>query len=149
MAMLRQLRAGEFASIWVRGKVSVISALEIADYPDGSGEKGPQWHLSIAALGRRASDTQVRQALADFGMVGAEEDNHEPGIARHFWRPVDPARRTDCECKESEMVVVEPDGHTWSNARAEEECRGCEYEATVGRVLGRVCPIHGREAVLP
>jgi hypothetical protein len=144
-AMLMRLRAGEFASIWTRGKATVISALEFAELPDGSSEIGPQWHLSISSRGGRASGEQVKRALTDFGVAGAEEDNHEPGIARHFWRPVDPARRRDCQCKADEVTVIEPDGHSWTNPR-EGECRGCEYARTVGRLIGRGCPLHLEEA---
>lgn len=75
-----------------------ISTHDIAEYPDGDGI-GPQWHVSISwpnSGGRRVPDVVVRVLLADFGMETAEEDNHEPGRARHFWLPIDPAHRRAC-----------------------------------------------------
>ncbi len=73
--------------------------------------------------------------------MGAEEDNHEPGNARHFFVPVDKAKRGICECKTTEEVHVEPNGHTWTNPRPEtgEACRGCE----TAHITGNACPIHG------
>lgn len=116
------------ASQWRRRAVSVISALEVADYPRGGGA-GPQWHVSIAAgVGegelRRVTAAELRVALVAFGMVGAEEDNQ---------------RRADCECKDDEVTVTEPDGYTWTNPHDPAECRGCELAGE----LGKVCPIHG------
>ena len=127
------------AGAYRRGKVTVITAVELAELPDGSGEIGPQWHVSISRGGRRPKPAEVARALRAFGMRGAEEDNHHPGNARHFWLPVDPARRVECECKTEEATVVEPDGYTWTNPHDEAECRGCEFEA----ILGRPCPVHG------
>jgi len=75
-------------SCWQSGPIRVISALEIAEYPDGVGS-GPQWHISITNAGKRPKPHHVRRALRAFGMVGAEEDNHHPGNARHFWVPVE------------------------------------------------------------
>lgn len=123
---------------WTRKGAVVISALEQAELPDKSGE-GPQWHLSVSYKGKRPRDTDVRATLRAFDMRNAEEDNHHPGIARHFWLPVDPAHRVDCECKEDEEVITEPDGYRWTNPRpGDGPCRGCEME----RLQGRPCPIH-------
>ena len=123
-----------------RGALLAISSLQIADLPDGSGETGPQWHVSISLKGKRPKDNHVRSALRDFGMLGAEEDNHHPGNARHFWMPCDPARRVDCECKASEDVIVDPDCYRWTNPTADsgEGCRGCEFVA----IGGKPCPLH-------
>lgn len=138
---IRMAEAGEVLaySVWeTRRGVRVISALQLADLPDGSGEIGPQWHISISNKGKRPKTTFT--TLRAFGMAGAEEDNHHPGIARHFWMPVDPARRVDCECKEVEETIVEPDGYRWQNPKeGDGECRGCEFE----RMMGKRCPIHG------
>jgi hypothetical protein len=79
----------------------------------------------------------MRRALAAFRMLDAEEDNHIPGRARHVWRPLDPAERVDCECKTTEVTVVEPDGHRWSNRR-DGPCRGCEGAS----ITGIPCPLH-------
>lgn len=125
---------------WQYRDVCVISTLDHAELPGGDGVVGPQWHVSISRVSvsgqKRAGATQVRLALRAFGMVGAEEDNHHPGLARHFWLPVDPAYRGVCECKAEEVVVVEPDGYTWQNDPL--SCRGCEFHAT----HGHPCPIH-------
>ncbi len=131
-------------SAWTNGRVLVISALELADYPTGVGS-GPQWHLSISAFGKRAEDKLCQRALKAFGLARAEEDNHEPGNARHFWLPVDPAHRVDCECKADEVPHVEPNGHRWTNDPDPAQCRGCGLE----RLIGKPCPIHGGRSVTP
>lgn len=129
-------------SRWSYGPIVVISALEDAEYPDGQG-RGPQWHVSISRNGRRPSVADVRKALRSFRMVGSEEDNHHPGVARHFWLPVDPSHRVDCQCKVDEEIIVEGDGYTWTNPREiGEACRGCEYAAK----WGKTCPLHGAGA---
>lgn len=130
-------------SAWLFGHVAVISALVNAELPDGSGELGPQWHISITRKRRRPKDTDVRRALRAFGMVGAEEDNHHPGYARHFWLPVDPARRVDCECKAEETTIVEADGYRYTNPHDPAECRGCDFQ----RLTGKPCPLHAEPAV--
>lgn len=132
------------SSVWRSGPITVVSSLQMADLPDRSGV-GPQWHVSISNSGKRPKPHHVRRALRAFGMVGAEEDNHHPGNARHFWLPCDPAHRVDCECKVDEVTIVEPDGYRWTNpvGAAALECRGCEHErvmATLGRAAP--CPIH-------
>lgn len=130
-------------SHWRRGPVSVISALELAELPDRSGA-GPQWHVSVSRFGKRPKPIEVERALRAFGMLGTEEDNHHPGGARHFWLPVDPEHRVDCECKTDEDVVVDPtDGYRWTNPRPEAgACRGCELAG----ILRRPCPIHAPSA---
>lgn len=127
-------------AVYERGPLRVITTLEMAELPDGAGV-GPQWHVSVSRAGKRPRPADVERVLRVFDLLGAEEDNHHPGIARHFWMPVDPAHRVDCECKVDEVMVVEPDGYRWSNARAESGCRGCEYE----RLIGQPCRLHGTE----
>lgn len=125
------------AQAWRRGPVCVLSELCNAVYPDGSG-CGPQWLISITHKGRRPKAHDVRGALRAFAMVGAEEDNHHPGHARHFWRPVDPAKRVKCSCKSDETVVIEKDGYRWQNNRPESgPCRGCEW----ARMTGTQCKV--------
>lgn len=125
---------------WARGTLLVISALEMAHLPDGSGT-GLQWHVSISRSGRRPRQGDVDLMLEHFGMAEAEEDNHEPGIARKFWLPVDPEKRVDCECKESEDLVMDEDGVTWSNpAPGVGPCRGCALERTTSGA--RKCTLH-------
>lgn len=123
-------------SAWRCGPIVVLSELVTAEYPDGDGE-GLQWIVSISANGKRPKPKQVRKALRAFGMVGAEEDQHHPGVARQFWRPVDPKHRVDCQCKADERTVVEPDGYTWTMP-VDGECPGCELE----RITGAPCSIH-------
>ena len=142
------------ASAWRSGPLMVLSELAEAEYPDGDGV-GPQWLISITAKGKRAKPKQIRRALRAFGMVGAEEDNHHPGNARSFWRPLDPSRRVDCECKTDETIVVEDDGYTWTNP-VDGPCRGCELAKLIAGAVGhdlsplptlsRSCPIHGIDA---
>jgi hypothetical protein len=125
-------------SMWERKGVRVLSALEDAELPRGGA--GPQWHVSISRIGALPRPADVERALSAFGLVGAEEDNHHPGNARHFWMPLDPRERVDCQCKETEEVVV-TDGVAWTNPR-EGACRGCEIEP----LTGRACPLHGERA---
>lgn len=132
-------------AIYVRSGVTVISTRVVAKYPTGVGI-GPQDHVSVSRRLRRAPASDVLRALVAFGMVGAEEDNHHPGIARHFWRSVDPAHRVECECKSTEGLVRDPDGYEWTTPTADsgEACRGCWYASTLGKYTGRSsCPIHG------
>ena len=103
-------------SAWMRRGVFMISALELAEAPDGTGDVIPQWHVSMSkrndahdVASKRPTDEECNQALACLGMTGAEEDNHHPGVARHFWMPLDPKRRVDCECKADESGIVDPD----------------------------------------
>lgn len=127
------------SSMWRHGDVFVISELAVMDMPDGNGT-GMQWHISVSTNGERPKPKHLQRALKAFDMQQAEEDNHHPGVSRHFFLVVDPSRRVDCECKVEERVHVEPDGYTWSNDPA--ECRGCELRRALGP-LGKPCPIHG------
>lgn len=123
----------------------VISSLIKAELPDRSGI-GLQWLVSVSrAAGRRPAPVDLRRALRAFGMQDAEEDNHHPGNARHFFLVVDPAHRVTCECKVDEETVVEPDGYRWQNSREPGACRGCELTA----ITGRPCPIHAAETASP
>lgn len=131
------------ASAWTDGRAVVISELVDAEAPDGSGEVIPQWHVSITERGQRPSPRALRRALRAFGMASAEEDNHHPGNARHFFLVVDKARRVSCECKVTETTVREPDGYRWTNpTNPAEGCRGCELQ----RAIGKACPLHARAA---
>lgn len=82
-----------------------------------------QNHLSIAVRDhqRRASDAEIEYILRAFDMADAEEDNHSPGVARHFFRPIHlPAGQTSiCDCKSDETTVIEPDGYRWSRSDCE------------------------------
>lgn len=137
------VRIRDVGLVFHHGDITVISSLVDAEYPDGNGT-GPQWHVSLSFKGKRPKEHHVRRALRAFGMVGAEEDNHHPGVARHFWRPVDPTRRVDCQCKEDEDVIVEPDGYTWTNPNDGSPCRGCELQKLLPH---RRCPLHDERKV--
>lgn len=130
------------ANAWERGKVRVLIEIVDAEYPDRSGDIGPQLLISVTRRGRRPSKGDLKVAFRGFGLrnVALEEDNHYPGQARSFWLPLDPARRVDCQCKTEEETLVEPDGYTWTNPAnaTRAECRGCELHD----LLGRPCPIH-------
>jgi hypothetical protein len=135
----RELPGGLRGAFWRHPTgVQVISTIDHAVYPDGSGEVGPQWHISVARPRHRPSEADVQLALKAFGMVGAEEDNHHPGFARHYFLCVDPARRVACECKTTEVTIAER-GYQWQNPVDDTACRGCEFA-----VLSRTpCPLHG------
>lgn len=95
--------------------LTVISAVEVAKDADGI-DRGPEYHVSISRDGARCSSADARQVLTDFGLDGAEEDNHVPGgKVRNFWRPVaDWFVGLQCACKDSEPAVVEDKGdYVW------------------------------------
>ena len=106
-------------STWVNGPFVVISSLITVEHH--SGNVGPEWLISISRRRRqsnRCNSRESRRVLRQFGMYPAEEDNHEPGMARKFWLPVDPAERGVCECKTNEEQVRESDGYTWSRRKS-------------------------------
>lgn len=88
----------------------VISAVETMSDED----KGPGYHLSISQQPgpRRCSSSQARWVWRQFGLEGAEEDNHVPrGIVRNFWRPAAlPLIGIECPCKAHEPAIVEDKG---------------------------------------
>lgn len=137
-----ELHSAISISAWQRRGVFLISSLELAEAPDGRKDVIPQWHVSMSKPGLgRCSDVECQQALACFGLTGAEEDNHHPGVARHFWMPVDPKRRVDCECKSDETVHTDVDGYKWS--QPVDACAGCDYEKMMApQGLVAPCPIH-------
>ena len=95
-------------------RITVISAVEVVD--DGKVDKGPEYHLSVSRVTpagpQRCSSDAARWVLRQFGLDGAEEDNHVPnGVARNFWRPVaDRFVGLECECKAEEPAIVEDKG---------------------------------------
>lgn len=105
------------AVVWqVRGLsgLQVLSAVDVAE-DTATGLALPQWHLSVV---RReppafepgvASDQHMEVVRAAFGMGGAEEDNHGPGVARHLWLVCGRTRQPDCACKADEERIVEGD----------------------------------------
>lgn len=95
--------------------IQVISAVEVAADKDGS-SNGPEYHISISYLwdGQpvRVSSSTASWVLDQFGLDGAEEDNHVPhGVVRNFWRSVaEPLIGKECACKAVEPVIVENKG---------------------------------------
>lgn len=139
-----EVRPGTLAiSVWhAPDGMRVISSLCLAALPGTQDQAGPTWHVSVSVLGRRPTDAEFQAALAAFGMLEGDEDNHHPGVARHVFMPLDPAYRKVCECKTDETLVTEPDGYAWSNST--EGCRGCEYEQIMLHrdLPHNRCPIH-------
>lgn len=116
----------ETADVWAC-PTRMLMVLSSVHYATFRGVVRPQYQVSVSTLNvdlarprRRATDEECAYVLAAFGMVGAEEDNHEAGVARHFWRLCDvaPDAEMPCDCKETDEIVVEPDGHVWSRPRA-------------------------------
>lgn len=101
----------------VKHSLFVISALEVAKDKDGI-DRGPEFHISISKRSgpnvARCSVAEAAWVLHQFGLDGAEEDNHVPGgVVRNFWRPVaDAMVGLECACKEAEQAVVEGD-YVW------------------------------------
>lgn len=99
--------------------VVVLSAVEVAVDKDGS-SNGPEYHLSVSRTtwpnGRytptRVDTNLAKWVLAEFGLDGAEEDNHVPhGVVRNFWRPVASGLiGKECKCKAEEVVIKEMKG---------------------------------------
>lgn len=79
---------------------------------DDCGE-GPEYHVSLSRGNRRLSVHDAKDILlgfeTPFKFEQWDEDNHLPGIARHYWCPVDPDRRRPCDCKAFEEPIEEGD----------------------------------------
>lgn len=108
---------GYEAEAWqhIASGLCVISAVEVAKDGDGI-ERGPEYHISITRRGQRCTGGEARWVVAQFGLDGAEEDNHVPGgKARNFWRPVaNGLVGIECACKETEPAVREDRGdYVW------------------------------------
>ncbi len=102
---------------------TVLSAVEVAVDKDGT-SNGPEYHISVSRAtwpeGRytpvRADTNHCKWVLSEFGLDGAEEDNHVPhGIVRNFWRPVASGLiGKECRCKAEEVVIRENKGdYVW------------------------------------
>lgn len=99
--------------------ISVLSAVEVARDKDGS-SNGPEYHLSVSKASwpggiykpARVDTNQAKWVLAEFGLDGAEEDNHVPhGVVRNFWHPVaEGLVGKECRCKAEEVVIKENKG---------------------------------------
>lgn len=98
--------------------IQVLSAVEVAVDKDGS-SNGPEYHLSVSRAvyvprfhAVRIDTNDAKWVLAEFGLDGAEEDNHVPnGVVRNFWRPVASGLvGKECRCKAEEVVIKEMKG---------------------------------------
>lgn len=100
--------------------IQVLSAVEVATDKDGS-SNGPEYHVSVSRLRypfsrvaqpERVDTNDAKFVLAEFGLDGAEEDNHVPnGVVRNFWRPVASGLiGKECKCKAEEVVIRENRG---------------------------------------
>jgi hypothetical protein len=117
--------------------LTVVSSLAEAFLP-GSGEPplvGPQWLVSVSRSPERSKAEDVLRVVDAFAMPAFDEDNHHPGIARHLWCPLEEQYRSACECKVSEVTIVDGD-YAWTTEA--DSCRGCDLE----RLTGRPCPLH-------
>jgi hypothetical protein len=99
-----------------KGGLFVISAVEVASDKDGI-DRGFEYHVSISrpvspGVTSRCSSNEARWVLDQFGLEGAEEDNHVPhGRVRNFWRAVaTPLIGMECACKEEEPAIREDKG---------------------------------------
>ena len=89
-----------------------ISAVETPTPQAGQELLGPEYHLSVSAMGKRCTSADALWALAAFDLLDATEDNHVPfGVVRNFWRPVaDRLSGYECPCQDSEPVMRENKG---------------------------------------
>jgi len=110
------------SSWWRLGSLRVLSGM---DGMKSAVDKStvPHWHVSVSRIGGHPSDADVAVVRKAFGMNDAEEDNHEPGRARHLFLAIDPAHRAPCECNTAEMTIVEANGHVWKSPPAEVQQR--------------------------
>lgn len=107
--------------------LGVISAVEVAKDADGI-DRGPEYHISISKRVRngtpsgataRCTSQEAAEVLRQFGLDGAEEDNHVPnGMVRNFWRPVaDRFVGLECACKDQEPAIRQDKGdYVWRGA---------------------------------
>lgn len=116
-------RMGYPCEVWFNGirAIQVMSAVEVAVDRDGT-SNGPEYHISMSrrALGldgpQRLSSADAKWVLEQFGLDGAEEDNHVArGKVRNFWRPVaEGLVGKECACKAEEPVIREDKGdYVW------------------------------------
>jgi len=97
-------------------RIFVITEVEVANDGDGV-NKGPEYHISISRTGAngypsRCTTADALWTVQQFGLDGAEEDNHVPnGVVRNFWRPVaENLVGIECKCKADEPAIVEDKG---------------------------------------
>lgn len=92
-------------TMWQKGQYRALSSLVYLD--DGHQPLHWEWVVSFSKSSReRLSNVEIAQCLKEFDASDFYEDNHEPGIARKFWLPVEYQYRTACPCKD-ETVKAE------------------------------------------
>ena len=104
------------ATIWANSAQIIVAISGVHWVANSVDPPHWEWCISFSSNGGRCSDNQIEYALEAFDFEGAEEDNHEPGIARKFWLAVDEKYRKPCPCKDEE-IVTESDGYQWSKKR--------------------------------
>jgi len=95
----------------VESFLAVMSAVEVMSDEN----KGPEYHISISkqkGKPSRCDSNEAKWVLQQFGLEGAEEDNHvHSGIVRNFWRTVaEPLIGLECKCKDQEPAIREDKG---------------------------------------
>ena len=97
--MSRYVDGFECYSYQHRDGFVVMSGLEVMSHA-GFYTNEPFYHVSITYFGQRCSNSAAKKMMRDFDMQDAEQDNHFPGKARHFWLPVsDKLKGVPCPCK--------------------------------------------------
>jgi len=101
-------------TVWAKGEfVALSSVVFISD------EYLPphwEWLVSFSAKNRkRINNQKIKPCLADFKATDFEEDNHENGIARKFWKAVEPQYREPCPCKDE--IIIKQDDYEYSQKR--------------------------------
>lgn len=102
--------SGTSAATWLHDSgIGVLSSVDVVDLePPAAGIVAPHFHVSATfrdrGTGHRraCTDQELEQVRAAFGMGGADEDNHGPGIARHLWMLCGRDREPACPCKADE-----------------------------------------------
>lgn len=89
---------------------------DIVEIPPPEG-KGLEYHISVAHMtpsgAVRPDQLQIDAMLRDFDMPAEGEDNHMPGVARHFWQPVHRPDEAQCHCFDNEKPHDEGGGFIW------------------------------------
>ena len=94
--------------------IRVVSSVDSVERnPPGSGLHTPHFHVSatkwVAPFQAPiiCTDQDMEPTRRDFGMGGAEEDNHGKGAARHLWLECSRDVEPECPCKQDEERTVE------------------------------------------
>lgn len=113
---------GEIVHKWANGAIIACASWHTGATSKNTGLIVATRQVSVSVADDRPSDDVVRGVLADFGIEGAEEDNHSSGVARHFWLDEGQTVQPECECKATEETVVEPDGYRWQRPKGGHRC---------------------------